>query len=276
MTISETVNASARSSQKSSGRLPPGDVEFYHREGYALFRQPVFAPQQFERLRAIFEENLARYGHDDLDTMHLRDARLLEFLLSDEVLDLVEPVVGPDIGLWSSHFISKPPRVGKATPWHEDSAYWNGLISTQEGICTVWLAMDEATPENGCMKVIPGSHANGFSDYEEVDRAGNIFPTQIKASQFDANRAVYFSLQPNQCSLHEARMIHGADANTSDTRRAGYTMRYFPTTSKVHLERIPWPHKIWLARGRDHAGNRYENRNKMTTKRSDDETATRS
>ena len=75
----------------------------------------------------------------------------------------------------------------------------------------------------------------------------------------DQSRAVYFVLQPNECSLHEARLMHGADANTSHTRRAGYTMRYFPTSSKVHLNRIGWNHKIWLARGRDRADNRFEN-----------------
>ncbi len=91
-----------------SQRIVPQQVEFCHLEGYTVFRQPVFAPERFERLHAIFEENLARYGDHDLDTIHFRDSRLLKFLLSDEVLDLVEPLVGPDIGLWSSHFISKP------------------------------------------------------------------------------------------------------------------------------------------------------------------------
>jgi ectoine hydroxylase-related dioxygenase (phytanoyl-CoA dioxygenase family) len=242
----------------TTGRLSPGEVAHYEREGYVLFHQPVFAPDEFARLQAIFEEDLARWGEDGLDTVHFRDERLLPFLLSPAVLDLVEPVVGPNIGLWSSHFISKPPRTGKATPWHEDSSYWNGRVSTMEGICTVWLAIDEATPENGCMKVIPQSHHNGFSEYEAVDAAQNIFPSQIKPEQVDEASAVYFSLQPNQCSLHEARIIHGADANTSSKRRAGYTMRYFPTSSKVFPERNEG-HKLWLARGRDLAGNQFEN-----------------
>ena len=136
----------------------------------------VFAPDAFGRLKAIFEEDLALYGEPGLDMIHTRDPRLLEFLLSDAVLDLVEPVVGPDIGLWASHFISKPPRTGKATPWHEDSSYWNGRVSTMAGICTVWLAIDEATPENGCMKVIPGTQNNGFSEFTPAARvtAGKI------------------------------------------------------------------------------------------------------
>ena len=240
-------------------RLSPGQIAQYERDGYTLSHAPVFADAKFARLKTIFEEDLQSYSEGELDMIHTRDARLLEFLLSPEILDLIEPVVGPDVGLWASHFISKEARTGKATPWHEDSAYWNGRTSTMQGICTVWLALDEASKENGCMAVIPGSQAGGFSEYEAVaDVAGNLFPTQIKADQLDEAKAVYFELRPNECSLHEARIIHGAQANTSDKRRAGYTLRYFPTTTRVHPEKNVG-HKIWLARGEDRAGNVYEN-----------------
>ena len=242
----------------TQARLSDAQVAHYERDGYVLFQQPVFPQDKFDRLQADFEEDLAKYGEEDLDLMHARDARLLEFLLAPEVLDLVEPLIGPNIGLWSSHFISKPPRTGKATPWHEDSSYWNGRVSTMAGICTVWLALDRATQENGCMSVIPGSQHGGFSEYEAVDVSQNIFGSQIRAGQVDESKAVFFALEPNQCSLHEARIIHGAQANTSPHRRAGYTMRYFPTSSKVYPEKN-LGHKIWLARGADLAGNVYEN-----------------
>jgi ectoine hydroxylase-related dioxygenase (phytanoyl-CoA dioxygenase family) len=238
--------------------LTQAEVDKYNQDGYVLPGLPMFDDTKFNRLRDIFEENLERYGEEDLDVIHFKDARLLEFLLSDEVLDMIEPVVGPNIGLWSSHFISKAPRVGKATPWHEDSSYWKGRVSTMEGICTVWLALDEATPENGCMRVIPGTHKNGFSEYEDVDPTKNLFGTQIKPDQINESQSVYFSLKPNEFSLHEGRIIHGAEANTSNARRAGYTMRYFPTTSEVYEFQSSW-HKIWLARGKDMAGNKYEN-----------------
>src|SRR5579862_8279936 len=189
MAIDLEVDATKRAAREQSNRhndryakrcLRPEQVSFYNREGYLLYDQAVFGQNQFDRLKAIFEDDLARFGDEDLDTIHFRDDRLFEFLFSDEVLGLVEPIIGPNIGLWSSHFISKPPRVGKATPWHEDSAYWNGRISTMANIVTVWLAIDEATPENGCMKVIPGTHNNGFSEYEVVDPSKNIFGSQIK------------------------------------------------------------------------------------------------
>ncbi|MBC8101913.1 MAG: phytanoyl-CoA dioxygenase family protein [Cytophagales bacterium] len=239
-------------------RLSPADVAQYETDGYVLFRQPVFSAPKFAELKAIFEEDLARYSTKELDMVHTRDERLLPFLLAEEVLDLVEPLIGPHIGLWASHFISKPPFMGKATPWHEDSSYWNGRVSTMEGICTVWLALDNVTVENGAMAVIPGSQKNGFSEYETVDREKNIFGSQIKPELINEAEAVYFELEPNQCSLHEARIIHGAKANTSPNRRAGYTMRYFPTTSKLNPERNIG-HPIWLARGEDKAGNTYAN-----------------
>ncbi len=243
-----------------TGRLTGEQVTNYQCYGYVLFHQPVFEPEAFARLKAIFEEDLARDGDHDLDHIHFRDSRLLEFLLSDTVLDLVEPVVGPNIGLWSSAFISKAARTGKATPWHEDSAYWQGRVSDMAGICTVWLALDEVTAENGGMKVIPGSHANGFSEYEAVDSSKHIFGSQIKAELVDEDQAVCLTLQPNECSLHEARIIHGAGPNTSDTRRAGYTMRYFPTTATVNRDHPDnRTHKLWLARGHSLADNRYEN-----------------
>ncbi len=239
-------------------RLSADQVAQYERDGYVMYKQPVLPQDDFARLAAIFEEDLARYGEDDLDVIHFRDTRLMEFVLSDPILDLVEPLVGPNIGLWSTHFISKSPFKGKATPWHEDSTYWDGRISTMAGICTVWLAIDRATPENGSMGVIPGTHQNGFSQYEAVDAGANIFDSQIKPELVDLDKAVYMTLEPNECSLHEARIIHGAQANTSPHRRAGYTMRYFPTTSRIYADKNAG-HKIWLARGRDLAGNAYEN-----------------
>jgi ectoine hydroxylase-related dioxygenase (phytanoyl-CoA dioxygenase family) len=180
----------------------------------------------------------------------------LEFLLSPEVLDLVEPITGADIVLWSSHFISKDPYIGRATPWHEDSAYWEGRVDTYDNIVTVWLALDRATRQNGCMRVIPGTHHNGFSRYVPVDRRTNTFGSQI--AEVDESRAVYFELERGECSLHDSRLVHGATPNTSPSRRCGYTMRYLPASTRVYAEKYP-NHRLWLARGRDRAGNTYEN-----------------
>lgn len=241
------------------GKLANEQVEFFNREGYYLHKKPLFSEEKLANLTKIFEEHLAEKGSklsDELDTPHFRDERLLEYLLSDEALDLVESIIGPDIVLWSSHFICKDPYTGRTTPWHEDSAYWNGRFDKYDNIVTIWLAIDPSTKENGCMRVIPGTHNNGFSEYEDVDKKDNTFHAQIK--NIDESKAVYFELERGECSLHDSRIIHGASANKSPYRRCGYTMRYIPASTKVNLERNPgW--KFWLARGKNIAGNPCEN-----------------
>lgn len=241
--------------------LTPEDVQFFRTHGYYLSREQLFSPEKLDGLEAIFEEHLADKGDklsDELDTPHFRDSRLLEYLLSDEVLDLVEPLVGPDIALWTSHFISKEPYVGRATPWHEDSAYWEGRLSEYDRIVTVWLALSPSNRENGCMRVIPGTHDNGFSEYRQVDKTHQTFQSEI--TEVDLSKAVDFELERGQASLHDGRIMHGAKPNKSPVRRTGYTMRYFPTSVKVLPVEKNDGMKIWLARGQDRAENTYENR----------------
>ncbi|NED99431.1 phytanoyl-CoA dioxygenase family protein [Phytoactinopolyspora halotolerans] len=240
-------------------KLTAEEVDAFGKNGYLIYRRQLFSEAKFDELSAIFSEHLADKGDklsDELDTPHFRDPRLLDFLLADEVLDIVECLIGPDIALWSSHFISKDPYTGRATPWHEDSAYWEGRLSAYDRIVTLWLSLDGSDRENGCMRVIPGTHDNGFSEYTPVDKSVNTFHAEI--TDIDESRAVDFELEPGQCSLHDGRIIHGARANTSARRRTGYTMRYFPSSVYVHPEKNPgW--RIWLARGVDKAGNVYVN-----------------
>lgn len=239
--------------------LTTAEVDAFHQNGYLLYHRQLFSSDRFARLSEIFAEHLFDKGDklsDELDTPHFRDERLLDFLLADEVLDVVEQLIGPNIALWSSHFISKDPFVGRATPWHEDSAYWEGRLSAYDQIVTIWLSLDGSDRANGCMRVIPGTHDNGFSRYSPVDKSVNTFHAEIV--DVDESKAVDFELQPGECSLHDGRIIHGARPNFSARRRTGYTMRYFPTSVHVYSDKNPgW--KIWLARGVDKGGNTYAN-----------------
>ena len=167
-------------------RLTDEQVQTYQREGYLIVQENIFPDAQFERLKAHFEDQLDRLEPsvrpEAMDVPHFTDPALFEWLLADEVLDLIEPILGPDIALWSSHFICKPKGDGRRVPWHEDSAYWKGKLDPME-VCTVWVAIDPSTTANGCMYVVPSTHFNGFSDYEPVDRNQNVFASEIKPSQ---------------------------------------------------------------------------------------------
>ncbi|MDX2227813.1 MAG: phytanoyl-CoA dioxygenase family protein [Verrucomicrobiae bacterium] len=247
-------------------RLSPEQIAQYNTQGYTLYRNPVFSPAKFEALRSHFETLVANlppgFRPENLDVPHFADVKLFDWLLDDEVLDLVEGVIGPDIALWSSHFICKPRGDGKRVPWHEDSSYWRGSLDPIR-VCTVWLAIDPSTRVNGCMKVIPGTQTGGFSEYENVaDPEKHVFPTEIKRHQFDENKAVLIELQPNEASLHDGRLMHASEPNTSNIRRCGYTMRYMSTAVKFNQENFS-QHKIYLARGRDLAGNSYGDPTKL-------------
>ncbi len=243
--------------------LTQQEVRFFRDNGYLLPGRQLFSEERLAALERIFNEHLDDKGDklsDELDTPHYRDARLLDFLLADDVLDWIEPLVGPDIALWSSHFISKDPYTGRATPWHEDSAFWEGRFDSYDHIVTIWLALEDGSYRvNGCMRVIPGTHLSGgfSSTYVPTDMTEQTFHAQI--ADVDESKAVDFELARGEFSMHDGRIVHGAKANTSPVRRTGYTMRYFP--SSVKMQDVPqnegW--KIWLARGKDLAGNQYAN-----------------
>lgn len=242
--------------------LTADDVADFHSNGYLLPGRQLFAPDTLDALDSVFEEHLSDKGarlSDELDTPHFRDPRLLGYLLSEEVLDLVEPLVGPDIALWTSHFISKDPFTGRSTPWHEDSAFWKGRLSAYDHIVTVWLALSPSNQTNGCMRVVPGSHLEGgfHENYVPTDMTEQTFHAQIP--DIDESQAIDFELRRGEFSLHDGRIVHGAKPNTSSVRRTGYTMRYFPASVQVMPVEQNAGWKIWLARGKDSAGNRYEN-----------------
>ena len=256
-------------------RLDQDDVATYCRDGYLLYNKPALRRGQFESLSAHFETLLAEHTKaglrpEAMDTPHFGDHRLFDWIFSDEVLDLVEPLVGPNIALFSTHFLAKPAGNGKRVPWHEDSFYWRNLMEPMH-VCTLWLSIDPSLPENGCMNVIP-SALHGYSEYADVDEDANVFGTEVKwlrnvqthevegATGGPAHlrlRAAKCELRPNEASLHDARLIHGSDANRSNLRRCGYTMRCIPASVLYREKDHKWPHQIYLARGQGHPDNRY-------------------
>jgi hypothetical protein len=243
--------------------LGADEVARYRSEGYLINHRPVLAADRFAALKAYFEKVLADLPAgerpESMDVPHFMHPRLLEWALDPAVLALVEPILGGDLALFSTHFICKPRGNGKRVPWHEDSAYWKGKIEPME-VCTVWLAIDPSTRLNGCMMVIPRSHREGragFSDYESVDPQTSVFATEILKQQRDDLHRVYIELQPNECSLHDARIQHGSEPNTSTIRRCGWTMRFCPSSVKFNQEGFAGGHQVYLAKGRDLGDNVY-------------------
>ena len=249
-----------------ASRLTAGQVESYQEEGYLIYDQPVFSHASFTALKEHCEARMAAWEDalggplQTIDRSHFIDPKLNQWLLADEVLDLVEPIIGPDIALFASSFMTKSAEVVKRAPWHEDASYWGKLAHPVEA-CSVWLAIDPSVSENGCMRVIPGSHRQRNREHVYLsDASGSLLSREVRPDAFDESEAVDCILDPNTCSLHDAYLLHGSNANNGAMRRCGFQMRYMPTTVKAKSYK---GHCMYLARGKDRAGNEYGDPDKV-------------
>jgi hypothetical protein len=142
----------------TTSRISDAEVAHYRTEGYVIPQTQVFQDQAvFADLKTHFDGMVTRLPPgvrpEGMDVPHLHEPALFRWLSHPDVLDLVERFIGPDIALFSSHFVCKPAGDGKRVPWHEDSAYWKGQIVPME-IITLWLAVDPSHAGNGAMKVV--------------------------------------------------------------------------------------------------------------------------
>jgi len=258
--------------------LSDAEVRQYHALGYLV---PSFrlSAQLVDSLRDALERlirdnpgvrpeklisaHLARSGGRANDEGVRGQAEFLALARNEQILDAVEQLIGPEIILWGCHVFCKPAGDGHETPWHQDGHYWPiRPLAT----CTVWVALDESVTENGCLRVIPRSHlARTSHPHLHEDRHDLVLQQRLPEASFDAATAVDLELQPGQMSMHDVYMIHGAQANRSDKRRAGVALRYMPGSSVFERSLDPVAGRsgvptafatrpLWLLRGRDRTG----------------------
>jgi len=241
-------------------RLTPEQQQKFATDGYVVVDE-VLSPDSFEALKRHFEEKLNALPEgqrpEDLDVPHFTDPELFRWLFDDGVLNLVEGILGPDIALFSSHFFCKPAGDGKRVPWHQDAYFWREQIVPAERAITLWLAIDPSTEENGCVRVIPGTHRAEHLHYSKLEDPSSVFNEELKQDEIDESQSVPIVVHPNQASIHSAGLIHGSTQNLSSIRRCGFTMRYISTDVKFNAEAVGDRHEIYLARGVDRAGNVY-------------------
>ena len=227
--------------------LSEAEVDRYHEDGYVIpeYRLPE---ETLQDIRADYDRLLTRHPEfRDYCPMLLRyDLSFLNYARDPNILDMVAQVIGPDIILWNSSFFAKPAVNGKKTPWHQDGEYWPlRPLAT----CTVWLAIDEATVENGCLKFMPGSHKRKELRPHRTNKDPNFtLHQELLESEYDDDKAVPLELEAGQMSLHDVYLLHGSEANDSGKPRRGMTMRFMrhvcirPRKSETIIPRS-WGHR---------------------------------
>jgi ectoine hydroxylase-related dioxygenase (phytanoyl-CoA dioxygenase family) len=210
--------------------LTDDEIKHYERDGYVTpdFRLSANVIDDIGQAYSRLVEQHSEFS-DYCSALLAFDTWYLTVARRPEILDMVCQVIGEDVALWNSSFFAKPARVGTKTPWHQDGEYWPiEPLAT----CTVWIAIDAATPENGCLQVIPGSHrTKTLARHNKNDAEGLALPLELDPSQFDEAEAEEIVLEPGQVSLHDVYLYHGSEPNYSDHSRRGMTLRFMPTTS---------------------------------------------
>lgn len=214
----------------------------FERDGYAIFRRVVDADLIQEASDHV--EWLQR-THADVPTEALTHDYMTPFwhrvMSDDRILDIAQLFVGPNIASYSTHHFVKMPFAGKRVEWHQDAAFWP--LEPME-VVTLWLAIDHSTPENGCLRIIPGSHKWSVEEMRPTEEDG-YFHQQIKMD-VDESQALDIVLAPGDIEVHHPGIVHGSNANSSPSRRAGLAIRYIPTSTLITEEIQPFTGAFWF------------------------------
>jgi hypothetical protein len=238
--------------------LSPTQVDRYARDGFLSPNPALTAEEAAGCLRKLeaFERAvggpLTTPGIDEpyRSRTHVLLKWVHDLVSHRAILDAVEGLIGPDILVYTCTWFIKEPESAAIAAWHQDATYF-GLRPYVH--VTAWLALTDATAENGCMEFLPGSYRRGQLPH----RAGAVAASVNRAGQavtldVDDAPAVHAPLRAGQFSLHHTLCLHRSQPNRSSGRRIGLAISYIPTSAQ-HLGVV---HKMpaMLVRGVDRFG----------------------
>src|SRR5258705_12004492 len=238
--------------------LSSAQVEGYARDGF-VSPVPVLTREQ----AAHYREKLAEFeravgGPLTSDATDARYRSRTHVLLAwvhglvrhPAILGAVEQLIGPDLLVYTSTWFIKEPESPAIAAWHRDATYF-GLRPYEH--VTAWLALTDATAENGCMEFLPGSYRRGQLPHRagvvaaSVNRAGQAVTIDV-----DDAPAVRAPLRAGEFSLHHTLTLHRSQPNRSRGRRIGLGISYIPTHVRHVSEKVKAP--AMLVRGVDAFG----------------------
>jgi len=143
-----------------------------------------------------------------------------------ELLDSVEALLGPNILLYNTSFVIKEPHSKAHISWHQDLTYWGFNDDKQ---VAAWIALSDATEENGCMHMIPGSHKGGQLPHRTTKDSNNLLHHGQTIEGVSEEQSRCIPLNAGEASLHHGWTMHTSYPNKSDDRRIGLTINYIST-----------------------------------------------
>lgn len=241
--------------------LTAEQLRFFEEQGY-LALPALTTPEEVVWLREVYDRLFReRAGREEGNQFDLagadeddKEAALPQILnpakyapeLNDSQLLKNATVIGKQLfGEQAScaiaHAIFKPARTGAATPWHQDAAYWNPSMSYRS--VSIWVPLQEATPENGCMQFVPGSHRLDVVRHQSINNDPRVHGLELHADEMWRVRdAVECPLPAGGATFHGGYMLHHTAPNRSAIPRRALILG-----AGLPAEPLPQPRRFaWL------------------------------
>jgi len=153
--------------------------------------------------------------------LHRRQA-FRSFLEDERVTRILADVIGPDVDCFLSQFIFKNPGAW-GQPWHQDSFYFH--FEPARPIVGLWLAVTEATLENGCLHILPGSQAEPVHRHVADSRPGSQYG-YVEIVDHDMSASQPCLLSPGDLMVFDSHLMHRSTDNVSDGHRAAMVWHF--------------------------------------------------
>lgn len=216
--------------------IMPGDTyeahkilrERFNRDGFVIVPDLVTA-EEARKLKDAANEVLEEVAtsesgidHGVYVGMSIRDRRFRSFARDPRVLDVIEPVIGPNIMFMSDKVVFKNDESDFGTPWHQDWPYWKGLHKV-----TLWLALDHIDETNGCLRFIRGSHRESHGHYT-ADKGDNGFTyrTRKEEAEHDPSRIVSVPAAAGTAVVFHDLTLHASHENHTHQDRYALAITY--------------------------------------------------
>lgn len=235
-------------------------VEFFRENGYLALDR--FLPDEdVAMLRAaydrIFSVNAGRDEGDQFDLggadkegetavlpQILRPSKYAPEMEQSSALALATAVakqlLGEKAQAFIDHAILKPPKIGAATPWHQDAGYWDSTVLHHA--ISIWIPLQPVNEENGCMQFVPGSHEFDVVEHEPINNDPSIHGLQLAQTAMRYVKDVKVCPLPaGGCTIHDGYTLHYTAPNRSDgPRRALILGGRIPPVKRVKPRRYSW------------------------------------
>ena len=244
----------------SSFQLSEEQVAAFHAEGF-LSVPALTTADEVTWLREIYDDLFAGRvgrelglqfdlagtddGSDPVLPQILDPARfapeLNDSLLLANARALVHDLFGPEATCGFFHAILKPALIGAATPWHQDASYWDPHRDYRS--VSIWVPLQPATPENGCMQFVPGSHVQELvHPHRSIDDDPRIHGNELRPEELkQVSHAVACPLTAGGATVHGGYTLHYAGPNLSDQpRRALILSGGLPPIERVVPRDLWW------------------------------------